>query len=293
MNKTNDVILLRIDFAFQYVMRNQKILGALIAAVLGYEREEITDIQPMPRDLDKEHADDKLGILDVHVTIRNKARVNIELQIRNFEFWVNRSLFYTFKMYADQVKAGTIYDAIEPCISISILDFTLFEDVKEYHSKYQLLNSETGKLYTNKIEFHTIELTKLKNVTQGEQKRELFKWARMFKANTWEEYEQIGEEDEIMSEVVKELEKINQDEVARLNYLHRQVAIMDKEQELKDAKRHGREEGLEQGLEEGLEQGRKAMVETLRELNLSEEEILIKLKEKFLLSRKEAEKYLK
>ncbi len=285
MNNTNDVILLKVDFAFQYVMRNKKILGALIAAVLGYNREDITDIQPMPRDLDKEHADDKLGILDVYVTIKEKTRINIELQVRSFEFWVNRSLFYTFKMYVDQVKAGSIYDGMNPCVSISILDFTLFDDVDAFHSRYQIKNEETGKLYTDKVEFHTIELTKLKNVTEQEQKSELYKWARMFKASTWEEYNQIGEEDEVMEEVVKELEKINQDEVERLNYLHRQMAIMDKEQELKDAIRHGKEQGIEQGI--------KAVVETLRELAFSEEDILKKISEKFLLSKEKAKKYLK
>ncbi|WP_099467063.1 Rpn family recombination-promoting nuclease/putative transposase [Konateibacter massiliensis] len=296
MNNTDDVILLKVDFAFQYVMRNKTILGALIADVLGYDREDITCIQPMQKDLEKEHVDDKLGILDVYVTIREKTRINIELQVRSFEFWVNRSLFYTCKMYTEQVKAGTIYDEIHPCVSISILDFTLFDDVEQFHSRYRLMNEETGKIYTDKIEFHTIELTKLKNAGEEEQKSDLYKWAKMFQASTWEEYKQIGKEDEVMGEVVRELEKINQDEEARLDYLHRQMAIMDKKQELKDARRHGIEEGISQGItqgkKEGIELGVKAMIEALRELNLSDETIIEKLKEKFALSQKEAEKYL-
>lgn len=53
------------------------------------------------------------------------------------------------------------------------------------------------------------------------------------------------------------------------------------------------EQGIQKGIQEGLEQGIQAMIATLKELQIPTETILNKVCEKFGLSRKEAEKYLK
>ncbi len=54
----------------------------------------------------------------------------------------------------------------------------------------------------------------------------------------------------------------------------------------------GLKEGLERGLERGLEKGIKGLIDILREMGLSSEEISNKIQEKFNLSSEEANKYI-
>uniref|UniRef100_UPI004056C90C PD-(D/E)XK nuclease family transposase n=1 Tax=Agathobacter sp. TaxID=2021311 RepID=UPI004056C90C len=52
--------------------------------------------------------------------------------------WADRSLFYLSKMYVEQIEEGQQYDAFKRCVSISILDFTLFHDTDEFYSCFHL-----------------------------------------------------------------------------------------------------------------------------------------------------------
>lgn len=258
MAENENIILLKVDFAFQYVMRNKRILASLIATILGIDESEITEVTLLQRELSKVHADDKLGILDVHAVIQQKRHINVELQMWWFKYWVERSEFYLFKMYVDQVKTGSKYENIEPCISISILNFTLFPEYLDFYSKFQLLNVKNQQQFTDKVEFHVLELPKLKYASKDEQKTKLYQWARMFTAESWEEYEEIGKEDPIMAEVIAELKEMSQDEIARYEYLHRQIALMDRAQEEDERRKY--QEGLKE-YQEGLKEYQKGLKE--------------------------------
>ena len=52
------------------------------------------------------------------------------------------------------------------------------------------------------------------------------------------------------------------------------------------------EKGIKQGRDEGLDTGIRGMVSVLKEMNVSDEEIIKKLKEKFSLDDEKAKKYL-
>ena len=47
---------------------------------------------------------DKLGILDVHVLLADGTRMNMEMQVKYFECWDERVLFYMGRMFAGQIK---------------------------------------------------------------------------------------------------------------------------------------------------------------------------------------------
>ena len=54
----------------------------------------------------------------------------------------------------------------------------------------------------------------------------------------------------------------------------------------------GREEGLQQGLQQGLDTGINALISTLKELNISDDNIIEKLMDKFKIDEKKAKEYL-
>uniref|UniRef100_UPI0040568A81 PD-(D/E)XK nuclease family transposase n=1 Tax=Agathobacter sp. TaxID=2021311 RepID=UPI0040568A81 len=60
--------------------------------------------------------------------MNNDVEIDIEIQLSELKVWADRSLFYLSKMYVEQIEEGQQYDAFKRCVSISILDFTLFHD---------------------------------------------------------------------------------------------------------------------------------------------------------------------
>lgn len=247
MNRTKEpVVLLTVDYAFQYVMRNEEILKSLLAAVLKVRPDEIEGIRYLPRDLDKVKEDDKLGILDLHLLMKNEYEINIELQMRKMKYWENRTSFYIFKMFVDQMKSGGIYK-VNPCIGINILGFDFKPGRKKFHSKYMFMETETGDIYTDKIALHVLELPKLKYASEEEKNSDLYLWAKLFKARSWDEYEELAGENEGIRKAVDKMREITADEIKQKEYLHHFLAERDREYELESAVEEGEIKGKIKG----------------------------------------------
>ena len=73
----------------------------------------------------------------------------------------NRSLFYLVKMYVEQIEAGDTYKVLKRCVSISLLNFTLFLDTEEFYSCFHLREDKRNTIYTDKMEFHVLEFPKV------------------------------------------------------------------------------------------------------------------------------------
>ena len=102
-----------------------------------------------------------MGILDVRVLMNDDTEIDIEVQLSELFVWAERSLFYLAKMYTEQINPGDSYDKFKKCVSISILDFELFDDAGEFYSCFHIAEDTRHTLYTDKMEFHILELPKL------------------------------------------------------------------------------------------------------------------------------------
>ena len=71
-----------------------------IAALLNVPASEIDNTELMPTILRKESKDDKYGILDVRVKLKDGEQIDFEMQVEAFDCWANRSVYYLSKMYA-------------------------------------------------------------------------------------------------------------------------------------------------------------------------------------------------
>jgi arabinogalactan endo-1,4-beta-galactosidase len=109
------------------------------------------------------------------------------------EYWAERTLFYLGKMFTDQLKPGEDYQKLEKCIHIGILNFTMFED-EEYYSCFHFWSDQGRKMYSDKVEIHTLELPKLAKYEYPE--TELLKWLQFINAETKEEFEMAAEKSE-------------------------------------------------------------------------------------------------
>ena len=128
----------KIDFAFKEIMMNEKARIGFLSAILNIKPEDIKETRILNTYLRKEHADDKQGILDVRIDMNDDTEINTEIQLSELKVWADRSLFYLSKMYTEQIQQGQKYNVFKKCVSISILDFKLFEDTKEYYSCFHI-----------------------------------------------------------------------------------------------------------------------------------------------------------
>jgi len=182
----------KIDFAFKEIMENNEARKGFLAAVLKVNPKDIKETRILNPYLRKIHEDDKLGILDVRVLLNNDTEIDTEIQLAEFAAWANRTLFYLSKMFADQIEKGQDYSLLKKCVSISILDFVLFkEEETEFYSCFHIREDSRNFLYTDKMEFHVIELPKLPEELKEEDS--LLLWAKFINAERKEEFDMLAE----------------------------------------------------------------------------------------------------
>ena len=153
---------------FKELMKNSKVRKGFIAALLRKDPSLIRKTTLIPTELRKESEDDKLGILDVLIEMADGTKMNMEMQVAYFEYWINRVLYYISKVYSGQIKTGDSYDILKPCIHVSILDFIHFPHDTKCCRKIAFCDVENGKQYTNLMEIYILELKKLPGEDQNE-----------------------------------------------------------------------------------------------------------------------------
>ena len=169
----------KIDFAFKEIMANETARTGFLAAVLELNPESIKETVILNTFLRREHEDDKQGILDVRLRMDNETEIDIEIQLSELNIWADRSLFYLAKMFTEQIKPGESYRLLKKCVSISILDFVLFNDEANFYSCFHIMEDTRHFRYTDKMEFHVIELPKL---PEKEDYTKLELWAKFINA---------------------------------------------------------------------------------------------------------------
>ena len=263
MRKTNEakktdhfIMLPTVDFCFKELMQDEKVRKGLIAALLNVDPTEVESTTLMPTILRKRYPEDKYGILDVRVELKSGVQIDLEMQVESYDFWANRSVYYVSKMYTEQIKEGEDYNKLQKCIQVGILCFPLFEDDKCYR-RIALCDTESGEEYTDLIEMHVLELSKLPPEQQNE--TELMKWMRFFGGTCEEDFKKMAEKDEYIGEAYEALKNMSEDEIKRMEYEARQKAIRDYNSYMHSAERRGikigREELLKQQVKKKLAKG--------------------------------------
>ena len=256
MANTNTFIMKpKIDFCFKELMEFAEVRRGFIVAVLGISPEEVVSTELKPTHLRVKHQKDKLGILDVHVILNGEIQIDMEIQVAQFLFWRERSLFYLSKMYSDVILAGEGYQVLGKCIHVGILDFILFEEDEEYYSCFHLWEDKRRRIYSDKLEIHIVELPKLAEREYPE--TALLKWARFFNAEKKEEFEMVAKTDPHIQKAYDQLLYMSGNEEKRLLYEARQKALNDYNTQMYSNWHNGYSEGEKRGYSEGEKQGYK------------------------------------
>ena len=257
---TNDVI-------FKYVFgseRNKQILLSLLNSIMvSAGNPELSSIEYVnPINL-KEYINDKITIMDLKATDDNGRRYSIEMQVRGYDDFLNRIIYYNDRLYTEQLVKAEAYSTLNKAISVSILDFNLLPNNTSIHNIFRYLNLETKKELTDLKELHFIELLKYDKdkprilMTKFEKWLGLIKFGEKFMDNVPNDIDLDPE----MLLALQEMRKANANPLVREIIELREKAEHDEASRLQQALRTGRDEGIEVGKKEGIEVGKKEGIE--------------------------------
>lgn len=244
----------KIDFAFKEIMMNEKARIGFLSAILKLKPENIKKSQILNTNLRKIHKDEKQGILDVRILMNTNIEIDIEIQLAPLSVWADRSLFYLSKMFIEQISAGQDYSVFKKCVNISILDFILFQEDQEFYSCFHIWEDTRHILYTDKMEFHVLELPKLPEKLK-EDNDNILLWAKFINAERKEDFDMLAEKDPYIGSAYQQLQIISQDKQKRLEYEAREKAIRDHNQLLFEAEQRGEQRGELRGEQRGEQRG--------------------------------------
>lgn len=235
----------KVDMAFKEIMMDEMARTGFLSAILKIRPEDIRETRILNANLRREHEEDKQGILDVRILLNDAVEINVEIQLAKLEVWANRALFYLAKMYADQIAPAQDYSVFKKCVSISILDFKLFPEEEDFYSCFHIREDTRNFIYTDKMEFHVLELPKLPEGLR-EDCSNIELWAQFINAERKEEFDMLAQKDPYIKSAYEQLQVVSQDKEKRLEYEARQKAIWDHNQMMLEAEERGRKQGEEQ-----------------------------------------------
>ena len=203
------------------------------------------------------YLDGKESIVDVPKGRRAKCitedndTVIIEIQLQGNQYFIGRSLYYWANSYSSLLNKSDNYTKLAPVIGMNILDFTIFNDIKDFHSCYLLKEIKHNKILTDHCMLHYIELPKfdINNIS----KEKLNTWLKFFKG---ENMSNLIKENNIFEEVEKRCQSfIESDPLINAyrkkeweDYFHRGELTMERE--------------------EGFKEGQITIAKTLKQMNM-------------------------
>ena len=276
------------DFAFKKVFGSEgskdillSFLNSLVLFAGGEVIEDITIVDPYQIPLIK-------GMKDTYVDVKAKlstgTTVIIEMQILNVQGMEQRILYNAAKAYSTQLVQGERYHLLNPVIALTITDFIMFAEMKEYKSTFRLTEKIYLIDYNGDIELIFIELPKF-NKTEVELSDITDKWIYFIKnagslayiPETLSLLPELSHAFTIANEAGLTLEE-QEAQWKRKDFIMLQkgsIELAEKkglERGREEGREEGREAGLEEGLEKGILQGKLEVARRLLEKGMSAEE---------------------
>jgi predicted transposase/invertase (TIGR01784 family) len=246
---------LKSDLIFHLVFgdpRYIEIIRAFLVEVLDIPAEEYEGLEIIDPNLERDRPNDKLGILDVRVQLKNRKLISVEIQIRETPFMAERVAFSTGRNLSRQIAPGQGYSQIEKVVTIVITNYDMIAADDHYRHIFKLFDAEKKILFTDIVEIHTLELKKLpKDSAANESERGLLNWLRLIRSERREEIEMLATQTPEMEMAVNRLKHLSADERTRMLYEARELAIMDEMARTEAAVAKAEAKGIAKGKAEG------------------------------------------
>jgi predicted transposase/invertase (TIGR01784 family) len=162
----------RLDVVFKLLMAdpsNRELLLSLLNAVLQPAR-PIVSADVVNPEIQKDGADDRGLVLDILSVHDDGTRSDVEMQIDNRGATEKRALYHWARVYRDGLGRGDDYSDLHPCRVVFILAFRLVPGSR-IHSTFRLQEVHDATVFSNDLEIHTLELTKVGDAIRRRRQR--------------------------------------------------------------------------------------------------------------------------
>ena len=256
-----DVVSAKLDVIFKKLFtENADLLHSFVASMLDIPPENIKEITISNPELAPETVESKFSRLDLSLNVDDKL-VNVEIQVKTDATYRDRTLFYWAKLYTSELKSGAEYSTLKQTITINIINFNMFEG-NDYHTEVVAMIKGRNEVFSDKFSMHFFELKKIgKNrKTSREQ------WLQFINADSEEDFEMVEATSmPIIQKAVKVIYDMSEDTRIRELARMREKALHDEASALRQA--------TEEGIAIGEERQRNAIIEKMRAMGMTEEQI--------------------
>ena len=234
------------DHVFKRVFgKHLRVLASFLSAVLEMPI-DAADIRVLDPNFRAERDDDKLGVLDVKVETRN-GLIDVEVQVQPHLHLKKRLLYYTSRMFVEQIDKGQNYGKLTRAVSIMIVDFELVKTDSAFHHRYRLYDQKNKLEYSDALEINVLEIPKV----QKDETSPVSTWLRFFAAKTEDEFMRLAQTSSAMEEAWGVIKELSADERERLLAEDREKTRRDNAAYYETGLVEGREAGLAEGRAEG------------------------------------------
>ena len=254
------------DSIFKFILGSEEhkaitvsFLNSVLAGSLGHR---IEDIEFRPTEQIPENIEDKAPRFDVACELDTGELVDVEAQVVNYHDMERRSLCYWTNMYRSRLPKGWKYQDLRPCITLSILAFSLLPKPKP-HSSYSIRENETYELLNEDLGLHFIELKKFLRAAGNKPASELTKmerWMGYFAYRTEKKRKELAMCDDSISMAYEAAEAFFSSREERMNYINSEMAGVDYRSGMQDAE----DRGIKIGEERGEKRLKERMVKLLK-----------------------------
>ncbi len=164
------------------------------------------------------------------------------------------------------------------------MDFTLFPKYPEFYAHYAMKNIINNNIYSDKLLLNVLDLTQIDIATEDDIACGLQHWAKLFKAETWEEIQMLTANYKDLENIVDIVQDALADDKVRMECEARERYERDRTSLYNSGRREGHAAGLSEGVETGIENA----IQMMKAVKATKETTVAQLMEQFQLSEAEA-----
>ena len=265
LNKKNDCF---VRYLFSDIGNENIVLDFINGVMIDSNFKTFSNVEILnPFNLSK-YLDGKESIVDVKCITDDNDTVIIEIQLQGNQYFIGRSLYYWANSYSSLLNKSDNYTKLAPVIGMNILDFTIFSDIKDFHSCYLLKEIKHNIILTDHCMLHYIELPKF-NLNDFENKEKIITWIKFFKG---ENMSNLIKENNIFEEVEKRCQSfIESDPLINAyrkkeweDYFHKGELLTEREEGIKEGRIEGKLEGIKEGMKKGIKDEKYSIAKSLK-----------------------------
>ena len=204
------------DYLFRMLLQEDPdTLKAIIASFMHVSIDEIEQVTVINPIVPGESVDDKEIRLDINVIMNMKKPINIEMQAYNHTGWIERSVLYACRGF-DTLTHGDKYTDNMGFWQISFCDFCIFKEHPAFYRSFVLTSTDNEHIqYSDKLMLSNVDLTNIELADEEDIRYGLVDWARLFKAESWEELKMLAENNQTIDKAVSSVWQMTEDERIR------------------------------------------------------------------------------